>query len=228
MSYTTRMQPKAVTEPPAGLAKDTAYEHAKLQILEGRVPDSRFLTEEGVAKELGISRTPVREAFLRLEAEGLLELFPRRGAYVGPISRQDVSDVMEVRVAIEVFCVEKLLVDRLPVTAALEELLAEQRGLATQGPLERFIDCDRRFHCVLVSATRNRMLRDLYESLRDRQLRMGVKAVLDEPDRVEHVLREHERMVEAIARADVAEARDATLSHLYATLAVLQRERETP
>jgi len=139
---------------------------------------------------------------------------------------EDLLEVMEVRVAVEVFCVEKLVVDRRPVTSALEGLLADQRALAEEGALERFIDCDRRFHSVIVSAAGNRLLEDLYGSMRDHQLRMGVKAVLDDPQRVEQVLVEHEQIVDAIARADVSDAREATLSHLYATLAILHGEWE--
>ena len=191
-------------------------------MLTSPVDTGAFLTEEEVASALGISRTPVREALLRLEAEHLIELLPRRGAFIPPVSTHEMADVMEARRAIETFAVAQAadparLVDR------LEALLDEQRAHVDDA--ERFIARDRAFHQAMVQATGNRVLQAFYESLRDRMMRMGVVAVHRRSDRCEQVLAEHTAIVEAIRASDRDGARDAIGEHLHSTLQLLVRER---
>jgi DNA-binding GntR family transcriptional regulator len=85
----------------AGSASAQAYQYAKERLLDGRFASGTLLSENELARQLGISRTPVREAFLQLEAEGMLELYPRRGALVTPISPSESDDVLEARLLIE-------------------------------------------------------------------------------------------------------------------------------
>src|SRR5579875_2610319 len=89
-------------------ATTTAYRFAKQRLLDGRFPAGQLLSENELAKELGISRTPVREAFLLLEAEGLMRLYPRRGALVTPISPTESDDVLEARLLIESHCAQRV------------------------------------------------------------------------------------------------------------------------
>src|SRR5215210_9105741 len=88
-------------------AKDRAYAWVKEQILEGIYPGGELLSEGEVARRLEMSRTPVREAFLLLEAEGLLRLYPKRGALVVPVSAAEVTDVMETRELVESFAIRR-------------------------------------------------------------------------------------------------------------------------
>ena len=82
-------------------ASDKAYEHVKAGILSGDIAPSTFLTEGQLADEVGISRTPVREALLRLQAEGMVELFPKKGALVVAPTPQETREVFEARALIE-------------------------------------------------------------------------------------------------------------------------------
>jgi DNA-binding GntR family transcriptional regulator len=203
-------------------AKKVANDHVKAEVLAGRQREGEFLTEERVAEKLGISRTPVREAFVRLEAEQLLELLPRKGALIRPISYREIVEVMEVRQMIEQFAARRLLARGAAITPALEELLAEQRSLAEAGDVEEFIECDRRFHTEIVTATENALLAATYQSLRDRQLRMGLRAVVGSPARTRQVLAEHKRIVLAFAAGDAELAVRAIEEHLRTTLEVLR------
>src|SRR3954453_19488157 len=79
-----------------------AHAHLKAQLLDGtRYPDGTLLSEGEIAKELGMSRTPVREACLQLEAEGLLKLYPKRGALVVAISPREIDELFEARLLVE-------------------------------------------------------------------------------------------------------------------------------
>src|ERR1700735_5365213 len=109
-----------------GAAKDRALDYVKNQILTGAFPGGELISEGEVAAALGMSRTPVREAFLRLEAEGLLRLYPQRGALVVPVSSEEAHAVLEARLVLEKFAAAKVI-GRGPgaCAAAFERLAAE-------------------------------------------------------------------------------------------------------
>jgi DNA-binding GntR family transcriptional regulator len=90
-------------------ATDEAYAFAKKRILDGRFAGGELISEGDVAAGVGLSRTPVREAFLRLEGEGLLRLYPKRGALVVPVSAAEMRHVMETRLLVERYAIERSL-----------------------------------------------------------------------------------------------------------------------
>jgi DNA-binding GntR family transcriptional regulator len=208
-------------------AKDRAYAFIKQQILTGAGPSGEFLTEDGVASELGISRTPVREAFLRLDAEELLTLVPNKGAFVRPTTEREVQDVLEVRKLVEVFAARRILSAeqegaRQRVVAQLTALHEDQQELAQRDDAAGFIDRDREFHLQIVSATGNQVLVDLYRRLRDQQLRMGLQAVVSDAARFQEVLREHRAIIDALSDANTDEVETALSVHLETTSRVLR------
>jgi DNA-binding GntR family transcriptional regulator len=90
-------------------AAQRAYDYVKERLLDGRFPGGTLLSENELAQRLGVSRTPVRQAFVQLEAEQLLELYPKRGALVVPVSVGEVDAVMETRMLVERFALDKVL-----------------------------------------------------------------------------------------------------------------------
>src|SRR5918999_2571009 len=90
-------------------ANDRAYAFTKSRVLDSTFAGGELITEGEVADALGMSRTPVREAFLRLEGEGLLRLYPKRGALVVPVSVGEVEAVMETRMLVERYALDKVL-----------------------------------------------------------------------------------------------------------------------
>src|SRR6202161_2177689 len=155
-------------------AKDRALDYVKTQVLTGAFPGGELISEGEVATALGMSRTPVREAFLRLEAEGLLRLYPQRGALVVPVSSDEARAVIEARLVLEKFAAAKVI-GRGPeaCAAAFERLAAElqrQREAAAKSDLQGFSDADRSFHSVTLQASGNAILAGFYSSLRDRQI----------------------------------------------------------
>ncbi|MGH3324374.1 MAG: GntR family transcriptional regulator [Streptomyces sp.] len=207
-----------------------AYHYAKERILDGLLAGGDLISEGMVAEELGISRTPVREAFLRLETEGLLRLYPKRGAVVVPVSAKEVETVLETRELVESFAAEKVAALG---TAALERLvedlraqLTEQRRLREAGDGKAFVSADQAFHQLIVSAADNPILLDLYASLRDRQQRMGLYAVVHDHDRLRVTNHEHVELVALLERGDVAAYRTALREHLRGTRAVVLGHRD--
>ena len=186
---------------------ERAYEHTKSQILTGGFAGGEIVSEVTVAEELGISRTPVHEAFLRLEGEGLLSLAPRRGAAVVPMAPDEARDVLEMREAIECSTARRALAGRLPagVLADMAENVARQRELAQAGDEEQFVELDSEFHAILIRASRNATALFFHDLLRDRQHRLRHQLLQVGPEEVEGALAEHELMLIAAEHGDADE-----------------------
>jgi DNA-binding GntR family transcriptional regulator len=209
---TATAAPAPAKSPPAA---ERVYLHVKAGVLDRSYEGGTLLTEGGLAEAVGVSRTPVREALLRLEAEGLLKLYPKKGALVLPVSAQEIADVVETRLLVERHAVAKLAgAMPEPLVLRLEELLAEQRAHAAAGDLAAFAAADRCFHAEIVRAAGNRILAQLYDQLRDRQLRMGVATMHAEPSRITRNIAEHAAILDALRQAGPAEAEAAVARHL--------------
>ncbi|MFZ0906460.1 MAG: GntR family transcriptional regulator [Mycobacterium sp.] len=212
-------------------AKDRAHDYVKRQVLTGAFPGGELISEGEVAAALGMSRTPVREAFLRLEAEGLLRLYPQRGALVVPVSSEEARAVIEARLVLEQFAVAKV-VSRGPAarTAVFERLSAElqrQRDAAAKADWEEFSDADRAFHDVILQESGNAIVSGFYSSLRDRQMRMNRELVMHE-ERITTIMAEHRVIAEAVRDGDLQRTEEIVRTHLASTMRTLGLAVEHP
>jgi DNA-binding GntR family transcriptional regulator len=201
---------------------EAAYAYTKQRVLDATYAGGELLTEGEVADALGISRTPVREAFLRLESEGLLRLYPKRGALVVPVSAGEVEAVMETRALVERFAFAKAIERGAEVVGAMESAIARQEQRAAADDLDGFVEADRAFHTALVAAAGNPIVLALYDSLRDRQQRMGLAALRREPRRLGEILDEHRALTAAVASGDVEVVLRLLDAHLRGTLVLLR------
>ena len=206
-------------------AADRVYGYAKDAILARRLGVHDLLTEGELADAVGVSRTPVREALLRLQADGLVRLLPKRGALVLPVTPDEVSDVLETRRLVETFAVRKAITA--PASAglvdALETHLADMRTAMRERDARAYVEADRDFHEAIVAATGNTILTTLYRSLRDRQLRMGVVNLLEErTGELDHAgvarmranIADHEAILAGISTRAIRAGESAVTAHL--------------
>ncbi|WP_433507157.1 GntR family transcriptional regulator [Pseudonocardia halophobica] len=201
-------------------AADRAYALTKELVLTGELPGGHLFSEGDIAARLGVSRTPVREAFLRLQAEDLLALIPKRGAVVVPVPPGEAEDVLDAREAVETAAVRRLLRRPEQVPAAVAELRAAlevQRGHAERGDLHAFAEADEAFHRTLVGTGRNALTMRFYATLADRQRRMSVHALGPVPEELPRVLREHEELIGVVEAQDEAAFAVALRAHLDGT-----------
>ncbi|WP_328720497.1 GntR family transcriptional regulator [Streptomyces sp. NBC_00247] len=201
-------------EPKPPPAAERVYSHVKEAVLDRRYEGGTLLTEGDLAEVVGVSRTPVREALLRLEVEGLIKLYPKKGALVLAVSAQEIADVVETRLLVEEFAARKAVPASPRLIGRLEELLAEQRTLAEAGDLAAVSVADRCFHAEIVRNAGNQILSRLYDQLRDRQLRMGVAVMEAHPGRIAANIAEHGRLLEAIRSGDADEAAHVVRQHV--------------
>jgi DNA-binding GntR family transcriptional regulator len=201
-------------------AADRAYALTKELVLTGALPGGRLFSEGEIANRLGVSRTPVREAFLRLQAEDLLQLIPKRGAVVVPVPPGEAEDVLDAREAVEIAAVRRLLRRPELVPAAVEalrEALRVQQERADVVDLHGVAEADEAFHRTLVAAGRNTLTMRFYATLADRQRRMSVDALGPVPDQIPVVLREHAELIGIVERGDEAAFALALRAHLDGT-----------
>ncbi|WP_437070702.1 GntR family transcriptional regulator [Streptomyces sp. enrichment culture] len=189
----------AVKQPPAA---ERVYSHVKQGVLDRRYEGGTLLTEGELAEAVGVSRTPVREALLRLEVEGLLKLYPKKGALVLPVSAQEIADVVETRLLVEEHAARKAVPAPPALIERLEELLERQQREAATGDLAAVAVTDRCFHAEIVRSGGNEILSRLYDQLRDRQLRMGVAVMHSHPDRIAKNITEHREILDALRAGD--------------------------
>ncbi|MFF1769642.1 GntR family transcriptional regulator [Streptomyces sp. NPDC058249] len=201
--------------------REKAYAYLKDTVLTDPAMQGEFLSEQDIADRIGVSRTPIREALLLLAAEDLVQLVPKRGARVAPLSGREISELMALRGIVERYAAEHVIAQgRTPVTE-LGELLDRQGALSGPDQAKEFIAVDHLFHATLVSAVGNTLLDRHYDGLRSRQVRAGVVALYNQHGRQEAVLDEHREILDALAAGDAAAACAAIDSHLQSTLKVL-------
>ena len=212
----------------SGSAAARVYAHVKERLLDGTFPGGSLLSENELSQQLGLSRTPVRQAFVQLEAEGLLELYPKRGALVVPVAASEIEDVFEARLLVEEHCARRAANAGARLVADLEPLIAEQEKAVAQGApgMAAFARADRHFHRAIVHAAGNAILTRLYDALRDRQQRIATVSLARNPGDAERFVTEHRGIVEALGRGDAADAAHLVSAHLRAARDVARGARD--
>ncbi|RNI21707.1 GntR family transcriptional regulator [Flexivirga caeni] len=176
-------------------ASDKAYEHVKTGILAGDIPPGTFVTEGRLAEEIGVSRTPVREALLRLQAEGMVELFPKKGALVTAPTPRETQEIFEARALIEEWAAAQMWPRRADAIPALRAHLDEMADLMRTGDVSAFSAADRAFHEVIVDAGSNSVISRQYSHLRDRQIVIVAGNLRGDKPRMTASLRQHRELL---------------------------------
>lgn len=205
---------------PASLAED-AYEKLRREIIECELAPGTRLTEAEIAERLALGKTPAREALRRLTLEGLVQVAPRHGYFVSPITLGDVQELFGLRGIVEPASVE-LAVHRLDAAdfAQLETLSRVGYTPGDRASIRAFQRANTMFHLRFAHASGNRRLEGLLERLlteSERLINHGVQLSPQSDD----TLREHRQLLEAARAKDAATAREIAVAHLRATEAMV-------
>lgn len=194
--------------------RELVLEAIREAIINGNLKPRERLMEIQLAEELGVSRTPVREALRKLELEGFIVMVPRKGAYVADFSFKDIADIFEIRAALEglaaALAAERITDEELE---NMERLLVEKAEAITQQDIEKLVKVDTKFHDALYQASRNERLTTIISNLRE-QIQRFRSTSLANPGRGKISLDEHRDIVEAIQARDVQQARQAAQNHI--------------
>ncbi len=158
---------KKITQSPN--LTELAYRSIKRSLLAGLIHGSSRLTEEFLANELGISKSPVREALNRLEAEGLIRIEARRGAFVRKFSAREIADLYDVRVVLELHSIEAATITSEFLTE-LAASIVRTKGILAEKDRIRHVEEDLRFHRMIAEATGNREFCQMFENVQQKSL----------------------------------------------------------
>jgi DNA-binding GntR family transcriptional regulator len=190
------------------------YEHLREQLLNGEIAPPEHLIEAKIAKELGTSRTPVREALHSLELEGLIESIPRVGYVVKPISEQEVEQICEIRMAIEGVAVRWAMEKASKkVLEELKENISLSDRKVSKGDIRAFVELDARFHEIIARHSGSQRLLELAQTLRRHMLRYRIQSIYS----VGNVLRAidgHKGILRAIEKQNLEEVNKAIRHHM--------------
>jgi DNA-binding GntR family transcriptional regulator len=192
-----------------------AYKELKRIILEYRVPAGGKLNEGELAAGLGISRTPVREAINRLEKEGLVQIFPQRGAFVVRFSEKDVFELFLIRENLEglaaYLAAERINEDDL---ARLESCLKDFKEPFSEKDVQRYAKEDFKFHQTIIAVSEAQRLIKMISTLYD-HIRIFRLTTLGLSNRMKTSLAEHQLLIEAFQRRDPERAEQMMRQHIH-------------
>jgi DNA-binding GntR family transcriptional regulator len=214
-------QPIRVQRPASAGAQ--AFATLRHAIVTLKLQPGQPFSEQEVAQQLGVSRTPVREAFIKLAEAGLVEVLPQRGSFVRKISLKAVRDARFVREAIELAVLREAIGRRLDPAffAATRELVAAQRVAAAGDDAECFLALDEAFHRSFALAIECRHAWTVIEAQKAQMDRVRFLS-LPNATPIARLIDQHEAILDAVERADVAASEAAMRAHLSEVLAVLE------
>jgi len=211
--------------------RDVVCKTLRDAILEGKIKPGTRLMELHLASQLGVSRTPVREAIRLLEMDGLVHIHPRRGAVVADISEADLRDVLEVRQALEELAVrtacryadDEVIRQLEEAEKAFERTLGLESGGGADAPGRRvhfhdgtfteMAEADVAFHEIITDASHNRRLQKLLTGIREQIFRYRLENLKD-PASYPHLIGDHRALIDALKAGDEEAAARAILRHI--------------
>ncbi|MCD5401248.1 GntR family transcriptional regulator [candidate division NPL-UPA2 bacterium] len=187
------------------MLRDKAYDYLKNLILSGKAKPNQVLSENAIAKELKISRSPLRDAAQQLEKEGLVKIIPKKGIIVKALSLTEAREISELRESIETYIVRGLIKNNTlsnDLFERLEQNITKQKAIMATDDLGEFMTCDAEFHCLLVEEYQNTKFLDIMSNYHERIYQSGLKA-LRKPGRMQTSLEEHLNILECLKNRDI-------------------------
>jgi DNA-binding GntR family transcriptional regulator len=199
--------------------KDSVYLKLRQEIVTATLPPGYVLREAELAARFGVSKTPLREAFVRLEKDGFVQIAPYRSAVVTGYSQQDLREIYEVRELLEGQCAREAAVSiATEDLAALNRIVRDSAAAFEAGDTGRLTALLDEFDVVLYSQSRNSRITAMLENIRDHVTRIG-RLTVAIPGRMGTSVREHEAIYEAIVQRDGLRAETLMRQHILSVMA---------
>jgi DNA-binding GntR family transcriptional regulator len=209
-------------------ASERAYAELRQRVLDGRLPAGSRIKETELAGELGISRTPVRDALSRLTVEGLLDFRPNVGATVAVWSETQIEHVFRIRAMLEPYASEiaasQILDDEVRELRALCAIMEQAARRETQKDLDALAAANGRFHRLIIDAARSDHLTKLITIASDAPLSLRVFSRYT-PEEVQRSMRHHREVVDALSHRDPAWAASAMRTHILSGIGAARSTR---
>lgn len=193
---------------------EVVFEYLRNAILNGELKPGERLMEVTLAEQLGVSRTPVREAIRKLEKESFVIMIPRKGAYVADLTKKDILEVLEIRKELEGFAAS-LAAHRMTAEEKEEvsQIMEEFNESLITMDKKNMIECDNAFHSAIFKATKNGRLISMIYDLHDQFQRFRL-IYFSEFHNYKDIQASHARIFDAIVSGDALTAKDEAESHV--------------
>ncbi len=194
--------------------RELVYESLKKSILHGKVKAGQRLIEETLAQQVGISRTPVREAFYKLERDDLVSRLPKGGFAVREFTKEDVEEIFGIRIALESYAAYLATLHITPdKISALEKKIDESEQALKRGEDDKVIQLHTEFHDLLYKSSKSKKLTEMINNFRDYFYRYR-SALLRAPNGYKTSITGHRRMLEAMKKKNAREVERLVREHL--------------
>ena len=205
-----------------------AYDTIKDSILSGRLEPGRLYSETKLSAQIGISRTPMREALQCLSQDGYITIIPSKGFMIRQLNEKDMKDSIEIRCAIEGFCTNQIASQihtekAIQLLHSLEQTLAGmETAIDRENGLECFINCDHQFHLLLVNYMENDEFNQIFQRLLY-LIRLTSQDALTVEGRIQGTIKEHRTYLDALKAGNGSKAYKIMLHHLMMPLKIHEK-----
>lgn len=207
--------------------RDQTYDIIKNMIILREIEPGKKINEEHIAKEIQVSRTPIREALCRLENEGIVKIIPRRGAFVSDLTETNVREILLIREVLEGLVV-RLAVENMD-EETLEKLRKALEKVSTLPEKDRdlinYTRSEVDFHAILLSASNNQMLKNMMEIVNAHLQIIRLRTVVI-PERAQKTVKEHQQIFKAIENGDATSAEELMRKHVQSVREVALKNIE--
>lgn len=209
-------------------ATQRAYQWIRDAVLSGELPEGAILEEEEISYAVGTSRTPVREAFNRLQAERYIDLIPRHGARVRVIDARELAEIYATRYVLEAHALQEICARQRGNPPSAAALIDDFEASLPAADWPRVALLDQSFHRSYIAHNGNSVLTDLYDNLQARQVRLSLRTLTTMPSRLPIIIREHRALWQAVDSHDADRATAILAQHLRPVPQLIAKLPATP
>ena len=194
--------------------RDLIFETLRQAIFSGKFKSGERITEKEITEELKVSRTPVREALYRLASTGLIKIIPHRGFIISRWSSKEIKDVIELRIALEIFAV-KLAIQRILPNEIneLKTLIVKMDKAVKKEDMMKASHLNYLFHNKIILASKNKELFEVTEPIKNKIHHFRIISI-SSPNRLKESFEEHKKILDAIINKDIELAQELTSQHI--------------
>jgi len=197
------------------LLSKKVYRILKEKIIKGNFASGEKILEVNISKQLGVSRTPVREALRGLAAEGFVKMEPNQGMVVVDFSLEELKEVLETRMLLEGFAAsvaaEKITPEEI---AKLEGIIKKMNNCICKNDVIAYSNLNAKFHGLILNTCGNKRMMKICENLSDSEHRFKIRSLRSSPERLKYSLKEHQKILEAFKKKDSEQAEKLSRKHI--------------
>lgn len=204
--------------------RDIIFEKLQQAIFSGKFKSGERITEKEITEELKVSRTPVREALYRLASTGLIKIIPHRGFLISKWSSKEIKDVIELRIALEVFAV-KLAIQRILPNEIneLKILVAKMEKAVKRKDMMKASHLNSLFHDKIILASKNKELFEVMEPIKNKIHHFRIISIFT-PNRLEGSFKEHKAIFNALKNKDDESAQRLMAKHIQKVGSIIEKK----